>query len=394
MFIAGTYKTQHGRLVITQIEEKITATFTKSGECIGTLSGNKVQGVWKNNTSHGIFEWTFDSEGAFSGKYKNGDEKGPMRGKWSGKRVTESSSGGNNRAKVEIIFKGRISKYFFGKVKGSFQDELQVIFSFADKSIIAEQDFLRLLLSTTLEDKNAAKENFKRLIPLAELERKCPNLFSLYEKILHYNLNHFELYDALFDTATSWSGGTGFITFFEDDCSIQIILDGIQVINNLKLEDFALPTKNFYSDDTLVEESEKKLSAALKRFIDQNSTDFGLAEDLRLDINKEGVLFCDTWFSPKPFQDLCTRRFNVTILHDDIIEYSYYLEVEDFSFDKILFLSHSNHRDFRGTSLSTKANYMFYDGKIILPHENWYRDKGITLEYEPEYTNLDFFLNG
>jgi hypothetical protein len=57
-------------------------------------------------------------------------------------------------------------------------------------------------------------------------------------------------------------------------------------------------------------------------------------------------------------------------------------------------LSHSNHRDFRGTSLSTKANYMFYDGKIILPHENWYRDKGITLEYEPEYTNLDFFLNG
>jgi hypothetical protein len=37
---------------------------------------------------------------------------------------------------------------------------------------------------------------------------------------------------------------------------------------------------------------------------------------------------------------------------------------------------------------------MFYDNEIILPDENWQRDKGIELEYESRDINIDFFLNG
>jgi hypothetical protein len=95
MNINGTYKTQHGELSIAQNGDNITATYQENGVCSGKLIGNKVEGIWKNKKDQGLFEWIFDDKGNFSGKYKSGIEKGPMRGKWTGtnnKLVTETIS--------------------------------------------------------------------------------------------------------------------------------------------------------------------------------------------------------------------------------------------------------------------------------------------------------------
>jgi transcription elongation factor Elf1 len=84
MNISGVYKTQHGELTIAQNGDNITASYQENGVCSGKLNGNKVEGIWKNKKDQGLFKWTFDGEGKFSGKYKSGLESGPMRGKWDG----------------------------------------------------------------------------------------------------------------------------------------------------------------------------------------------------------------------------------------------------------------------------------------------------------------------
>lgn len=398
MNIAGLYNTQHGELTIAQHGENITATYQDNGVCSGKLTDNKVEGIWKNKKDQGIFEWTFDTQGNFIGKYKSGLEKGPMRGKWNGKIIDSSINKEESEKKikdrVEIILSGRIAKYFFGRVKESFQSELQDVLSIADESIENEQDFLKLLLNTTLEDKEAERENFTNLIPMSDLEDKCPNFYALYSEILEYDLDHFGLYESLFDTAEYWPGGSGSISFFEDDCNIQVIVNDNELINNQSFGDFAQSVKGYHMEDSPENDDENKIFDTLKAFIERNSGDFGLPDDVGIGINKQGVMFCETWFSPQSFEEISSRDSSVTIMHDDIIEYSYYLEVEKFDFAKVLFLAHANYADFRGNSLTTIANYMFYDNEIILPDENWQRDKGIELEYESRDINIDFFLNG
>lgn len=398
MNISGTYKTQHGDLIIAQNGDNITATYQENGVCSGKLTDSLVEGIWKNKKDQGLFEWKFDDKGNFTGKYKSGLEKGPMRGKWNGKRidalVTDINSESQQKDTVEIILSGRIPKYFFGKVNESFQDELQEVLEFTDESIEDVQDFLKLFLNLTLENKDEERENFLNCVPIEEFEERCPNLYALYSEILEYDLDHFGLYESLFETAEYWSGGTGFISFFEDDCQIQILVNGKEIVNNKSFGDFSNSIKRHHTEETPENEIEEKISESLKSFILNNSEEFGLPEDIGGGINKEGIIFCEVWFSPPAFEEISDRDFSVTIMHDDIIEYSYYLEVENFDLGKVLFLAHANYADFRGNSLETIANYMFYDNEVVIPDENWHRDKGIELEFESRETNLDFFLNG
>jgi hypothetical protein len=84
-------------------EENVTVTFTevKNGTITGTYSTGTLTGGLEDNvlsaTFHnsevnavGLIELTFNENG-FNGKWKKGLEQGPMRGKWSGKLITDSN---------------------------------------------------------------------------------------------------------------------------------------------------------------------------------------------------------------------------------------------------------------------------------------------------------------
>jgi hypothetical protein len=97
MEIAGKYQTQHGELIIVQNGNKVTGNYQTNGVFDGQKTNNIVAGIWRNkdnsgNEYEGLFEWIFDSECNFSGKYKTGLDDGPMRGKWDGKKMNDSSS--------------------------------------------------------------------------------------------------------------------------------------------------------------------------------------------------------------------------------------------------------------------------------------------------------------
>jgi len=398
MNITGVYKTQHGELTIVQNGDDITASYQENGVCSGKLNGNKVEGAWKNKKDQGLFEWTFDGDGKFSGKYKSGLESGPMRGKWDGKIISHTSSDPQNVTsnpdQIEITISGRIAKYYFGRIKDDLQDELKSVLSISDEAIETEQDFLKLFLSITLEAREEARDNFKNLVPLDAFEEQCPNLFAIFNEVLEYDLDHFGLYDALFDTAEYWEGGTGFVSFFEDDCKVSFVINGQETIKDLSLGEFAQQINGYHTENPPENDQERILSDKLKEFIQLNSEEFGLSEDMGVSINKEGAMFSELWFTPQALEAISDRENSVSIYHDDIIDYTFYIETEKFEFSKLLFLTYANYADFRGNSLTTLANYIFYDNKIIQPDETWHRDKGIELEYESKDISLDFLING
>jgi len=104
MTISGTYQTQHGELTIIQYNEIIMATYQEDGCCSGVITGNTVNGIWKNKKDSGIFCWNFDAENSFSGNYKSGLTEGAMRGKWDGKRTSSQEKNTNQfELQFEII---------------------------------------------------------------------------------------------------------------------------------------------------------------------------------------------------------------------------------------------------------------------------------------------------
>ena len=139
MNISGNYKTQHGELVIAQNGDNITATYQENGICSGKLTGNKVEGIWRNKKDQGLFEWTFDEKGSFTGKYKSGIEKGPMRGKWDG---NSNISGVKDSSDVLILSLGtsigEIIQYVNSLVKAD--ESLQVSFVNSVLSFINENN--------------------------------------------------------------------------------------------------------------------------------------------------------------------------------------------------------------------------------------------------------------
>lgn len=82
-------------------EENVTVTFTEvkngaitgtypNATLTGTLEGNVLSATFHNTAVNavGLIELTFNENG-FEGKWKNGLEPGPMRGKWNGECISE-----------------------------------------------------------------------------------------------------------------------------------------------------------------------------------------------------------------------------------------------------------------------------------------------------------------
>jgi hypothetical protein len=134
MTLTGTYKTQHGDLTITQHGENITATYQEDGVCIGKLTGNKIEGIWKNKKDQGLFEWTFDENGSFTGKYKSGLETGPMKGRWHGKHQSLIN---NKSDKIQFHFD--VVQENGGKTACQFNHEFENLsFELSENAVVVD----------------------------------------------------------------------------------------------------------------------------------------------------------------------------------------------------------------------------------------------------------------
>jgi hypothetical protein len=246
-----------------------------------------------------------------------------------------------------------------------------------------------------LENSDEAISEFESRITDSDMETTCPSLWSIFTHIKKEGTSHFQLYEELFDWPSDWAGGNAYMSFFEDDARISVTVDGVKQLDGIPLKEFATTDFGYNEADEATSEEEKKLGAWIHSFVEKNRTEFGLGEDIGASVNKQGAKFMELWFTPPALDDFASEERAVVVYHDDIIDYTFQLEVDEFSYEKLAFLAHANYADFRNSACPTIANYVFYDNELIIPEETWYRDKGITLEYESDgLTRLDFLLNG
>ncbi|MEI6312796.1 MAG: hypothetical protein WCP57_11100 [Bacteroidota bacterium] len=145
MNIIGTYKTQHGELTIAQNGVNIIATYQNDGVCSGKLTDNKVEGIWKNKNDQGLFEWTFDGNGSFTGKYKSGLETGPMKGRWHGKHESLI----NNQSDT-IQFSFDVVQENGGKIEYQFNKDFKNLsFQLSENEIIVD-DYHNIIMEKDL----------------------------------------------------------------------------------------------------------------------------------------------------------------------------------------------------------------------------------------------------
>jgi hypothetical protein len=361
------------------------------GTLTGTLEGNILKATFHNKKTNGagLIEFAF-TENGFSAKWKQGLEPGPMRGKWKG--LLESKSEINlpensDEKEVVIEISGRIPKYFFGSLKEDFKEEIKNVLEYCSEELSTEEEFLQILLLMTLEDKETAKEDFFSYLEESDLEENFPNLHRLVIEMDEYDFDHFALYEELFDTAEYWDGGTGFISFFESDTNIRILLDNKEIVQEEKLASFFKSIESGHTE-------EGPTSKRVESFLERNKDHWGLSESLGFTKNSHGCYLIDDWFTPHSLSDLSEKDDLVSIEHDDIITYTYLIFSSDFKFEDLLFLSHSNYADFINSSEDTQFNFLFYKNEIVTPDESWDRDKGINLKFKPKFESLSFLLNG
>ena len=142
--------------------------------------------------------------------------------------------------------------------------------------------------------------------------------------------------------------------------------------------------------------SENKTASIVKAFWAKHQADFSLHEDTEFNAykSKNGVLQLHEWIGPKGLSAYKVRERNVTFEHDNIVDFDFYVEAEEFDLSKLAFLGFSNVPDFHNSAPEYVGSFMAYDNELIRPDQNIHRDKGFTLEYEPSRKSCDFLIEG
>jgi hypothetical protein len=296
---------------------------------------------------------------------------------------------------IRIKISGRIPKYFFGTLNQKYRNELEEALTYCNGEIETEQDFLYAILKMTLEDSENAREEFLNIITKENLQR-LTNFNRLVNQIIEGDWNHFELIDDS-DFFTCPDYNNGYITMFEGDSHITIFKNDEEILEEMKLSDFVKDINSWSSD---VDSETESTFKDMQEFINSDKNNFDGEDYFTWWINEQGVYFLSGWFTPPTLNKFVQEsriesKYNsggqLSIYFDDITDYIFEIQDENFDFSKLTFVRWEQCDQFRNSAYSTEFNLLYYNNEIIYPYENWWRDKGISLSYEDE--TLDYLLN-
>ena len=184
---------------------------------------------------------------------------------------------------------------------------------------------------------------------------------------------------------------SSFVNIIEDDAAITITVDDEEIVSGQSLKDFLGEIEQYVEED-----DDPKAVAMVKAFWAKNGAKFDMEDRDEYTINKaeNGVLLLNEWIQPKRLNDYKTRERNITVEHDNIVDFDYFFNTVDFDVSKLAFLQYGNATDFHRSAPDYVGSYLAYDTNIIRPDQNIHRDKGFTLEYEPTLKSCDFLIEG
>lgn len=286
--------------------------------------------------------------------------------------------------KVNITISGRISNYMFGILGDEAYDECEKAISFATDEIETMEDFVKMYYETTLYDGDGMKI-FLENMDMEQFNSNCPLLSEFLEQVKEGNASHLQFYEEILDM--SWEQ----VNIIEDDALITITVDEKEIVSAQTLKDFLGEIEQIFD-----EEDDPKTIAKAREFWAKNGAEFEMEDSDEFQVSKatNGVLLFNEWIQPTRLTDYKTRERNITVEHDNIVDFDYYFDAVDFDVSKLAFLKFANATDFHESGPEYIGSYLSYNNDIVEPDQNIHRDKGFTIHYEPTFQSCDFLLLG
>jgi hypothetical protein len=285
---------------------------------------------------------------------------------------------------VNITISGRISNYMFGILGDVAYAECEKALSYASDDIETMADFVKMYYETTLYDGDGM-EIFLKNMDMEQFNSNCPLLSEFLNNVKEGNASHLQFYEDILDM--SWEQ----VNIIEDDALITITVDEKEIVSGQKLKDFLGEIEQIFD-----EEDDPKTIAKAREFWAKNGAEFEMEDSDEYQVSKatNGVLLFNEWIQPTRLTDYKTRERNITVEHDNIVDFDYYFDAVDFDVTKLAFLKFANATDFHESGPDYVGSYLAYDNNIIEPDQNIHRDKGFTIHYEPTFQSCDFLLLG
>ena len=293
---------------------------------------------------------------------------------------------------LEIKISGRIPEYYFASVKEEYIEVFEKAIEHANENMDTMETFLQALLKTTLENKEEDMEIFKVDIDMEEVKKDCPKLVELLDKIKEDDMDHYELYDEIFDVPYEPR-----VIFIEDDAHISITKNWgeDEVLAAQKLSDF-LGEQEHKDLNESENEAIKNQITALHEAQNHEFVFDGEVEEFTVFQSTKKTLIINNWMKPDDLttDDFLEKEHDVVIIHDDIVDYTFSITTKNFDLAKITFLQFASAEEVRQSAAELVANYLCYGDKHISHDKDKHRDKGIELKYKSQYQGLSALLEG
>lgn len=287
--------------------------------------------------------------------------------------------------KVNITISGRITNYMFGILGDEAYAECEKAMSYAiDDDIETIGEFVKMFYDTTLEGGDGM-EIFQESIDMEQFKSNCPLLSEFLDRVEEGDAGYLQFYEEILDMSMEE------VNIIEDDAAITITVDDEEIVSGQSLKDFLGEIEQYVEED-----DDPKAVAMVKAFWAKNGAKFDMEDRDEYTINKaeNGVLLLNEWIQPKRLNDYQTRERNITVEHDNIVDFDYFFNTVDFDVSKLAFLQYGNATDFHRSAPDYVGSYLAYDTNIIRPDQNIHRDKGFNLEYEPTLKSCNFLIEG
>lgn len=286
--------------------------------------------------------------------------------------------------KVKVTISGRISNYMFGILGDEAYAECEKAISFATADIETMADFVKMFYETTLYDGDGMQV-FLDNMDMEQFDSNCPLLSEFLNNVKEGNASHLQFYEEILDMSYEE------VNIIEDDAFITITVDDKEIISEQSLKDFLGEIEHY-----LEEEDDPKAIAMAREFWSKNGAEFDMVNRDEFHVNKaaNGVLLFNEWIQPTCLTDYKTRERNITVEHDNIVDFDYSFDAVDFNLSKLAFLQFGNATDFHQSAPEYVGSYLSYNNDIIRPDQNIHRDKGFTIHYEPTLQSCSFLIEG
>ena len=394
-YINYKFKGNFGELILNVNGTEATGTFQKNGTLKGAFINNTFKGQWENKGLEGLIEFTITGD-KLEGNWKKGLEPGSMKGKWEGEiidnemslnpeheDILETAPGIENTVNINI--NGRISNYMFGLLGDEAYAECEKGMSYAiDDDIETIGEFVKMFYETTLYGGDGM-EIFKESIDMEQFKSNCPLLSEFLELVEEGEASHLQFYEDILDM--SWDE----VNIIEEDAAITITVNDKEIVSGQKLSEFLGEWELVDEDD------DPRAAAKANAFWAKYREQFNIHEDTdEFTVYKaeNGVLILNEWIEPEGLKRFKTRERNITVEHDNIVDFDYFFKTIDLDLSKLAFLQYGNADDFHRSAPKYVGSFLSYDNNIIRPDQNIHRDKGFTLYYEEGLKSCDFFIEG